>query len=75
MRAVGPPWLGPTAIDEIEIPAAPRCWPTTPIIPGRSSLRTTSMWADGGTSTEWSSTLTTLGSTRVPIPAKVPETL
>ena len=28
-----------------------------------------------GTSTEWSSTLTTLGSTRVPIPAKVPETL
>ena len=30
------------------IPAAPRIVPTMPIIPGMSSLRTTSMWLDGG---------------------------
>ena len=42
---------GPTAIDDMETSASPSTTPTTPIMPGRSSLRTTSMCSDGGTST------------------------
>ena len=66
--------LGPTAIDEMEMPAVPRAVPTIPITPGRSSLRTTSMWADGGTSTWWSSTMTMRGSVCRPAEMSVPAT-
>ena len=38
-------------------PASPRIVPTRPITPGRSSLRTKTMWGDGGTSTVWPSTM------------------
>ncbi len=65
---------GPTAIDEMETPAAPSAVPTIPITPGRSSLRTTSMCSDGGTSTRWSSTTTMRGSVRSPTVISVPAT-
>ena len=65
-RGVGRVRDGPTAIEEMETPASPRTTPTTPIMPGRSSLRTTSMCSDGGTSTVWSSTRTIRGSERGP---------
>ncbi len=66
--------LGPTAIDEMETPAVPSAVPTIPITPGRSSLRTTSMWVDGGTSTMCSSTMTMRGSVRSPAEMSVPAT-
>ena len=40
--------------------------PTVPIMPGTSSLRTTTMWADGGTSTMWSSMPTMRGASCLP---------
>ena len=72
MRAVLPVADGPTAIDEMETPASPMMVPTTPIMPARSSLRTTTMWGAGGTSTTWSSTITSRGSVRGPV--RVPAT-
>src|SRR5580658_3021278 len=72
MRAVLLWLVGSRAIEWIEIPAEPSTVPTTPIIPGRSSLRITSMWGDGATSTEWSSTITTRGSLCDPV--RVPAT-
>ena len=72
--AVDASGLGPTAMDEMETPAAPSAVPTMPIMPGRSSLRTTSMCGDGGTSTTWSSTITIRGSVRSPAVMSVPAT-
>ena len=48
---------GPTSMSAMLTPASPSSVPTTPIMPGRSSLRTTSMWSAGGTSIVWSSTI------------------
>ena len=39
---------GPTAIEAIDTPASPSATPTWPIMPGRSSVRTTSIDAAGG---------------------------
>ena len=72
IMAVDVSGLGPTAMDEMETPAAPSAVPTIPITPGRSSLRTTSMWVDGGTSTTCSSTMTMRGSVRSPTVISVP---
>ena len=58
---------GPTAIDEMDTWASPRMVPTAPIMPARSSLRTTTMWGAGGTSTVWSSIMTSRGSVRGPV--------
>ena len=74
IMAVAASGLGPTAMDEMETPAAPSAVPTIPITPGRSSLRTTIMCADGGTSTRWSSTTTIRGSVRRPTVISVPAT-
>ena len=72
--AVAASGLGPTDMDEMETPAAPSAVPTMPIMPGRSSLRTTSMCEDGATSTRWSSTITILGSVWSPAVLRVPAT-
>ena len=53
-------------------PESPSTVPTRPMTPGRSSLRTNTMWGDGGTSTVWPSTSTSRGSERRP--TSVPET-
>ena len=50
MRAASPCGERPTSMSEMFTRAAPSTVPTTPITPGRSSLRTTSMWRAGGTS-------------------------
>ena len=51
INAVFVRWSGPTAIELIETPASPSATPTMPIMPGRSSLCTTSIEAAGGIST------------------------
>ena len=63
----------PTSMSAMLTPASPSTVPTTPIIPGRSSLRTTSMLVAGGTSVVWSSSVTMRGSPRRPprVPAIV----
>src|SRR5439155_849515 len=61
IRACSPLGLRPSAMSAMLMPAFPNVEPTAPIIPGRSSLRTTSMWRDGGRSTMWSSIPTMRG--------------
>ena len=63
----------PTSMSAMLTPASPSSVPTMPITPGRSSLRTTSMWSAGGTSTAWSSIITMRCSPRRPpsVPAIV----
>ena len=56
-----PPGPCPRSMSSMLMPASPRMVPTRPIIPGVSSLRTTSMWLDGGRSTMWSSMATMRG--------------
>ena len=74
IMAVAVSGLGPTAMEEMDTSAAPSAVPTTPMTPGRSSLRTTSMCSEGGTSTTCSSTITIRGSVCTPAVMSVPDT-
>ena len=59
--------VGPAEVHVVDVDAGSPSTPVTDaIMPGTSSLRTTSMWSAGGTSTEWSSTITMRGSDRRP---------
>ena len=72
IRAATPSGDWPTSMSAMLTPASPRTVPTRPMTPGLSSLRTTSMWSAGGTSTAWSSTITIRGLACSPasVPAK-----
>src|ERR1035438_8825041 len=56
---------GPTAIEAMETSASPRATPTTPTMPGRSSLRTTNIDAAGGISTLFAAPLPIRGYRRL----------
>ena len=51
ISAASPLGLRPTSMSEMLMPASPSIVPTRPIMPGMSSLCTTSMWRAGGRST------------------------